>query len=130
MPLKSTNGHDETHTNHLIPAGPYFRNLLCELMNNLISHDFLPWGMFLLKIRPTVKNSAGNKTRSSNYSTVMNTRNLRKLFEYLILPHREKYLFSSHNQFAYRPSVGGPNAINVNKYSLFQHIQPYNITRL
>ena len=53
-----------------------------------------------------MKNSADNKTSSSNYRPVMNCSNLLKMFEYLVLLHLKKYLTLSHSQFAYRPSVG------------------------
>ena len=113
MRQKSTNVHDGIHTNHLINAGPCFRNFLSKLMNKIISHGFLPHNMLLGRIRPTVKSSAGNKTSSIIYRLVMNSSNLLKSFEYLILPHLEKYLILSHNQFAYRPSTDCLNAITM-----------------
>ena len=56
-----------------------FHNLVCKLMNKFISHGFLSYIMFLYEIRPTVKNSAGNKICSSVYRPVLNRRNLLKL---------------------------------------------------
>ena len=58
--------------------------------------------MFLGKIRPTVKNSIGNKTSSSNLRSVINSSYILELFEYLILSYLEIYLISR----AYRPSTG------------------------
>ena len=113
MRLKNPNGHDDIHRNHITNAGPILRNLLCKLMNKFISHSFLPDSMLIGKIRPTVENSVGNKTSSSNYRPAMNSSNLLKMFEYLILPHLEKYLILSHNQFAYRPSTDCLNAITM-----------------
>ena len=57
-------------------------------------------------IRPTVKNSSGNKTDSKNYRPVMNSSNFLKVIEYLLLPHLEKHLPIHENQFAYRPATG------------------------
>ena len=58
--MKIAVGYDDIHTKLLISAGSCFRNLLCKLMNKFLSHGFLPYGMRLGKIRPSVKNSAGN----------------------------------------------------------------------
>ena len=66
MPVKSTNGYNDFHTNHLINAALCFHNQLCKLMNKLISHGFLPYIMLLGKVRPSVKISAGNKSSSNN----------------------------------------------------------------
>ena len=126
MRLKSAVGHDDIHTKLLINAGPCFRNLLCKLMNKFLSHGFLPHGMLLGKIRPTVKNSAGNKTSSSNYRPVMNSSNILKTFEYLILPYLEKYLNLSHNQFAYRSSTGCLNAITLLKETISHYNQRHS----
>ena len=116
MPLKSLNGHDDIHTNQLINTGPCFSNLLCRLTNKFISYGFLPHSMLLAKIRPTVKNSVGNKVSSSNYRPAMISSNLLKMFKYLTLPHLEKkYLNLSHNQIAYRPSTGCLKAITLLK---------------
>ena len=40
--------------NNLMNARPCFRNLLCRLINKLISHGFLPHSMLLGITRPTV----------------------------------------------------------------------------
>ena len=90
MQLKNTVGHDDIHTKLLITAGPCFRNLLCKIMTKVLSHGFLPHCMRLGKIRPTVKNFAGNKTSSSSYRSVMNSGHILEVFEYLILPYLEK----------------------------------------
>ena len=126
MRLKNAIGHDDIHTKHLINASPCFSNLSRKLMNKLISHGFPPYSMLLGKIRPTVKNPAGNKTISKNYRPVMNSSNLLKFFEYLILPHLEKYLNLSHNQFTYTSSTGFPNAIKLLKETLYHYNQRHS----
>ena len=113
MRLKSTNGDDDFHTNHLPNAAPCFRSLLCKLMNKFILFGLLPYSMLLGEIRPTAKNTAGTKTISSNYTPAMNSSNLLTLFEYLILPHYETNLILNHNHFAYRTSAGWLNAITL-----------------
>ena len=107
-------------------AGPCFRNLLCKLINKFLSHGFLPYGMLLGKIRSTVKNSAGNKTSSSNYSPVMNSSNILKMFEYLVLPYLEKYQNLSHNQFSYRSSAGCLNTITMLKVTISHYNQRHS----
>ena len=84
-------------------------------MDKFISLGFLPHSMLLGKKLPTVKNSARNKTSSSNYRAVINSTNHHKMFEYLTLPHLEKDSIVSRHQFAYRPSTGGLKAITLLK---------------
>ena len=90
MWLKSAVRRDDIHAKLLIHAGPCLWNLLFKLINKFLSHGFLPYSMLLGKICPTVKNSAGIRTSSSNYRLVMNSSNILKMFEYLILPYLEK----------------------------------------
>ena len=101
-------------------------HVLCKLIIKFLSHGFLPFGMLLGKIRPTVKNSAGNKTNSSNYRPVMNSSNILKMFEYLILPYLGKYLNLSHKQFAYRLSTGCLNAITLLKETVSHYNQRHS----
>ena len=69
-------------------------------------------------IRPTVKNSSGNKTDSENYKPVMNSSNFLKVIEYLLLPRLEKHLPIHENKFAYRPETGCIDTITVLKETM------------
>ena len=85
-------GFDGVHTEQIKNAKRCYRNLLCKFYNKLISHTYIPHSMLKGHIRPTVKNSSGNKTDSKNYRPVMNSSNFLKVIEYLLLPHLEKHL--------------------------------------
>ena len=119
----SADRHNDIHTKLLNKVGPCLRNLLCKLMNKFLPHSFLSCGILLGKIRLTVKNSAGNKTSSSNYRPIMNSCNIPKMFEYLFLLYLEENLNFSHNQFAHRSSTGCPNAIRLLKETMSHYNQ-------
>ena len=72
-------------------------------------------------IRPTVKNSSGNKTDSKNYTPVMNSSNFPKVLKYLLVPHLEKHLPVHENQFTYRPATGCIDAITVSKETVMYY---------
>ena len=96
-------------------------NLLRKFYNKLISHTYIPHSMLKGHIRPTVKNSSGNKTDSKNYRPVMNSSNFLKVIEYLLLPHLEKHLLIHKNRFAYRPATGCIDAITVLKETVIYY---------
>ena len=109
--------------NSLLTLARVFCDIFCKLMNNFLSHGFLLYSLLLGKIRPTVKNSAGNKNSLSNYRPVLNSSNLFKFFGYLFLPHLEKYISLSQNQFTYRSSTGCLNAIKLLRETIYHYIQ-------
>ena len=99
---------------------------LCRLMNKFVSRGFLTYSMFPGKIRPNVKNSAGNKSSSSVYRPVMNSSNILEKFEYLILPYLENYLNLSHDQIACKSSTGCLIAITLLKETVSHYNQRHS----
>ena len=83
--LNPGTGYDSVHTSHIKNLKRCCRNLLCKFSNKLMSHTYIPRCMLKRDIRPTVKNSSGNKTDSKNHKPEMNSSNFLKALEYLLL---------------------------------------------
>ena len=75
-------------------------------MNKILSLTYITSAMLKGCIGPTVKCRSGTKTDSQKYRPVMNSSNLLKVFEYLLLPHLEKNPKRDQGQFAYRNATG------------------------
>ena len=73
--LNPGTGFDSVHTPHIKNPKRCYRNLLCKFYNQLISHTYIPHSMLKGHIRPTMKNSCGNKADSKNYRPVMSSSN-------------------------------------------------------
>ena len=84
--LNPGTGFESVHTSHVKKSKRCYRNLLCKFNNKLISHTYIPHSLLKGHVRPTVKNSSGNKIDSKNYRPVMNSPNFLKVIEYLLLP--------------------------------------------
>ena len=95
-------GWDFIHSNHLKNSGNIFRVFLSKLFSSFIRHSYSPTSFLRGEIRPTLKNSLGDRTNSKNYRPVMISSNLFKTFEYCLQPYLKKNLNIDEHQFAYK----------------------------
>ena len=76
-------------------------------------------------IRPTVKNSSGNKTDLKNCRPVNNSSNFLKVLKYILLPDSRSIFLLIYNHFSYRAATGCVDA----KTFLKDIVMYYNLKR-
>ena len=113
--LNKSIGHDGFSFEHLVNAGPSFRNLLLKFFNSCINHSFLPLDMLHGEIRPIIKDKKICKSKLQNYRPIMNSSVFLKVFEYLLLPILRKYLSPIDQQVGFTPHSSCTNSITLLK---------------
>ena len=104
-------GFDHVHSLHFKHVKSSFRNLLCNFINKILPHTYIPTAMLKGRIRRTVKFSSGTETNSQNCTPELISSNFLKVLKYLLLPHLEKKHKMNQRQFAYRNATGCLDAI-------------------
>ena len=69
--LNSRMGHNKLHSLFLKNASDEFLNVLVILLNACFTHCYLPNGLLMGLIYPTVKDMKGNSTELVNYRPLM-----------------------------------------------------------
>ena len=98
-------GHDSIHTKLLKKSSGDILIMLTKFFNSCLSHNYIPSHMLLGEIRPLVKDLKNNVNNSSNYRPVMQSSNLLKIFEMILLEVLEEKVKIHTNQFGYEKGV-------------------------
>ena len=114
-------GHDGIHTLFLRKSSDNFLCYLSKFMIACYSHCFFPHKLLKGDINPTIKDSKGNTTLSSNYRPVMQSSCILKLFELHILEILSDKLHFSSRQFGFKSQTSTTDAClilkeTVNRY--------------
>ena len=114
-------GHDGIHTLFLRKSSDNFLCYLSKFMIACYSHCFFPHRLLKGDVNPTIKDSKGNTTLSSNYRPVMQSSCILKLFELHILDILTDKLHFSSRQFGFKSQTSTTDAClilkeTVNRY--------------
>ena len=114
-------GHDGIHTHFLRRASDKFLEILSKFMRACYSHCCVPVNLLSGDINPTIKDTKGNSTESSNYRPVMQSSCILKLFEMHVLQLLEEKLHFNSRQFGFKRQTSTTDAClilkeTVNKY--------------
>ena len=115
-------GHDGIHTLFLRKASDNFLYFLSKFMIACYSHCFFPHILLKGDINPTIKDSKGNSTQSSNYRPVMQSSCLLKLFELHILEVLSDKLHFSSRQFGFKSQTSTTDACLVLKETVNRYM--------
>ena len=85
--------------------------MLAFLFSGFLCHGFLPSSLIESCIIPLVKNKSGDIRDEDNYRPIALATVVSKVFERIILSRIEVYLYTSENQFGFKPHVGTETCI-------------------
>ena len=115
-------GHDNIHAKFLKHASDDFILGLSLFFNACNKHGHYPLEMLKGVVKPRLKNSSGNCTDHTNYRPIMQSSNLLKIAEFLILNILEEKIFINPRQFGYSRGVSTADATLVLKETIYQSI--------
>ena len=97
-------GPDTLPAEAFIYANPYLYVLLSLCFTAIFRHSFIPEEMLDTMIIPLIKNKGGNLSDSNNYRPVALANIASKILEHVILDLCEPFLYTSDNQFGFKPA--------------------------
>ena len=100
--LKCSIGMDGIHSNHLKFCTELVRELISTLYGCFVTHHYVPMNLIKGMITPTVKDTLGDLSSSSNYRPVMSSSVLLRLFEYCLLKRITPYIELNDRQHGFR----------------------------
>ena len=115
-------GHDSIHTQFLKKASNNFLCVLSKFMVGCYIHCIIPNDLLNGDINPTIKDTKGNTTESSNYRPVMQSSCLLKLFELHILEVITDKLHFSSRQFGFKSQTSTTDACLILKETVNSYI--------
>ena len=95
-------GHDGVHSIFLKSASDEYLNKVAYFMNACFNHCFIPHDVLMGDVNPTIKDTKGNVTDSTNYRPVMQSSCFLKLFELHILSILEEIIYFNFRQFGFK----------------------------
>ena len=114
-------GHDGIHSLFLKNASDLFLSKLALLINAWYGHCCMSNDVLKGTINPTVKDTKGNITESSNYRPVMQSSCILKIVELHILEILSEKIFFNSRQFGFRRGVSTTDACYVLKEIMFEY---------
>jgi hypothetical protein len=97
-------GSDNLTSEHFIHAHDNVCVLLSLLFNSMLCHNYIPLKFMDTVIIPILKDSKGDITDCNNYRPIAITCTMSKILESVILLKYHDYLFSTDNQFGFKPN--------------------------
>ena len=120
--LSNGEGHDGIHTQFLRRASENFLCLLSKFMIACYTHCFIPNNLLNGDINPTIKDTKGNVTESSNYRPVMQSSCILKLLELHILEVITEKIHFSPMQFGFKSQTSTTDACLILKETVNSYI--------
>ena len=115
-------GHDGIHTLFLRRASDKLLEILSKFITACYSHCCVPVNLLSGDINPTIKDTKGNSTESSNYRPVMQSSCILKIFEIHILQVFEEKLHFHSRQFGFKLHTSTTDACLVLKETVNKYI--------
>ena len=85
-------------------AHPILHELLADLFNACLIHQFLPEALLLVHLIPLIKNKLKDASDPGNYRPIAITTISSKIFESLLFTRLKPFLETSDNQFGFKPN--------------------------
>ena len=78
--------------------------LLSMLFTSLLVHGYLPQQLMEIILIPVIKNKCGNVSDSGNYRPIAIANIISKVLESILLSRCEEFLYTTDNQFGFKPN--------------------------
>lgn len=104
-------GSDLLQAEHLKYAGQSLLTPLCDLINAMISHSFIPDSVMRVVIIPILKKKGLDPRKSAHYRPIALASVISKIVELVLLQRFGDNLATSDNQFGYKRGIGTELAI-------------------
>ena len=115
-------GHDNIHSKFLKHSSDEFVQCISLFINACYAHGHFPINMLKGVVNPRLKNKSGNCTDSQNYRPVMQSSNLLKIAETVMLNVLSDKIFLNCRQFGYSRGVSTSEATLVLKETVYKYI--------
>ena len=114
-------GPDKVAAEALIHSSNRLYYLLGICFTAMLIHGYMPQSLMETKIIPIVKNKCSNLSDKNNHRPVAIANSLSKVFELILLDKCKDYLWTSGNQFGFKPNHSTEMCI----YALHEFIDYY-----
>ena len=104
-------GSDSISAEHLKHAGPRLAVLLALSFTAFMSHGILPNSMLSVTLVPVIKDKAGRVGSLDNYRPIALASVVSKVLEIILLDRFGSYLYTSDNQFGFKPKLSTDQCI-------------------